>query len=285
MTWLAILASAWAADTWWVADEGSRVALEAALEETWPERDIEVVVGARPESAMGTSWDGRLLLSYGEGGVRHADVDDATVAALLARSWALPAGPSAPERYLPSAPVLVNLDPPEVVPPKEELHDRFRLSSGLGARGSIGQPRPVEGLRVVNELARRGVIVQSDVFFGMSLRWASGALENDKSEGSVVVVPMDRATAGLSLGLQSQGTVAFRVLAGPEVRFVEDWLFFRGEAAEAAPSVALGGRLGAGADWDIGRFVVGPVAYVRGSTAAPVVSAGASLDLRYQWKR
>ena len=79
--------------------------LADALTATWPERDIEIVVGPRPDGAAGTTWDRELLVSYSDDGVRHADVADPTVAALLARSWALPSAPITPERYLPEEPV------------------------------------------------------------------------------------------------------------------------------------------------------------------------------------
>jgi hypothetical protein len=148
----------------------------------------------------------------------------------------------------------------------------------------VGQPRVAEGLRLVNELQRRAVFLQSDMFLGLSLRYASYGMGHPK-EGLVLVQPMDRATIGLAMGLQTRNALAFRVLAGPELRFVEDWLFFRGVAEESAAGMAFGGRVGAGVDWDIGRFAVSPVAYTRVSSAEPFVSAGASLDVRFQWRR
>lgn len=281
MSWMLFLATAGAADTWWVPDPEDAAALETSLATAWPERAVEVIVGPRPPDALGTVWDGQLLVSYGPDGVRHADVEDATVAALLARSWALPELPAATERYLPEAPPPP--PPPVVRAPEPEVRDRFRLSTGLGTRGAVGQVRPLEGVRVVNELGRRGIFVQNDVFLGLNLQASNGRTPN--GEGVVFVVPLDRLTVGLAAGLETRGAFALRVLAGPELQFVEQWLYYEGYTWESTRDRALGMRIGAGADWDLGRFVVSPMAWARASTLDPVISGGGTLDLRFEWKR
>jgi hypothetical protein len=273
----ALASMAAASDGWWVSDPALQEPLRQALVEVWPERADSAVVRVGAPAGPGLSWDGAVLSGSDGERVRTAPAEEAAVAVLLARTWALPAG--AEDRalgFLPSAPAQL-----PILEPPPEVEPRWRWRVGVSARTLVGQPRWLDGARVVAQLVpARG---------GFGVEAALGAAPEPsvalpERGGDVRDLWADRASvgvAGVAAPLRA-GAVALRMVAGPELYWVEHWLYVDGRRRSATGWARVAGTAGLGVSIGLGRWTVVGTGIARASAGdGPTLDGGVELDLRY----
>lgn len=113
IAWLAVAAPA--AELWWVPNPQTAESLREALRTDWTASPVEVVVGGRPDTAFGWSWDGDTLAVRTAETQRVADADDAHVAVLFARTWNIRTETPGWEQWLPARPPAEAATEPDTV--------------------------------------------------------------------------------------------------------------------------------------------------------------------------
>ncbi|MEZ4235358.1 MAG: hypothetical protein R3F59_04205 [Myxococcota bacterium] len=282
--WLALAAQA-APTAWWVPDEALAPPLQAALDEAWPGAEVEIRVGPLPPSGPpARAWDGAALIVWDGARARRAPADDADVAVLLARTWALPAA-SEPTAYafLPAPPPPPPAPPPPPLPILDDPPPSGPAwSLGLGTRTLSDQPRWVDALRVVGTLGDGPVALQAAV---LAAPEPGRGLTVSDDPGSEATTPWtDRLGLGVSAAITPVGIgpVSLRAVAGPEVRWTEHWLYYQGQRSSNGffRAAAVGG---AGLAVTLGRVELAATGLVRLSTGqGPPVDGGVDVDLRYR---
>jgi hypothetical protein len=153
---------------------------------------------------------------------------------------------------------------------------------GLGARALVGQQRWIDGFRVVARWAPpTGGRTSVEVSAGASPT-PSAALS--ASDGAVADRWADRATlgAGIAWSPAAVGPAALRLVAGPEVRWTEHWLYYDRKRVSASGWPRVAGIGGAGAAVRIGRWEVVVTGFGRASSGeGPVLDGGGEIELRY----
>lgn len=242
---IAWMTAAHAAELWFVPEPELAEAVREATAEEWPQVEHQVVVGPRPEEADGWSWDGAVLSVVAGTTRRSGPADDADVAVLLARTWAIRTESPSWEQWVPDlhpAPP----PPPDPGPPPPSAPPAT-LAALLGLRSGIAQPGLVQ-VAVVGLEATWGVAtVSTDLGIAML------AIPRVESRGPFAGDPtgyhhsiVDRTLLGGSVGLRSPGKVFVQGRAGYQERWVDEILerdavvVDQYRTAEAAFPVAIG---------------------------------------------
>jgi hypothetical protein len=270
---IALLASfALAAETWWVPDRAAADALSAATE-VWPSVEHVIHVGEVPPDADGWRWDGRTIAVRAGDVQRAAPADDARVAVLLGRTWALHAETPGFESFVPAIPT-----PPPPAPVAEEVSPpRFVIGGRLGTRTGFAEPSAIQGVRVAYTMERGHVWSALDVYGGFGIPGRAGATVFGAADG-VDVVHFDRVAGGLDIGWRGLGRRYVSGWVGPQVRSVQNVLFEDRLLLTEYASTHFAIEAGAGVGLDGRRARVDLAGWARWTAGLPLAT-GVQLDL------